>query len=99
MTTANPTKAERIQTFNVTQPWYDRVEQYADDNSLSISESFVEILTAYANGDVPPPKRQRRSRRVAIWIAPSSWSALRKRASKDGVTIADAIEAAMDAAL
>lgn len=99
MSTNTPGKDARVQTFNITEQWYDRVAKYADDNSLSVSEAFTEIITAYANGEVPPPQRQRRSRRVSIWISPQKWSAMRKKAQKDGVRLIDAIEAAIEEAV
>ena len=92
-------QADRIQTLRVTQDLYDKVAVYADDNSLSISEALREILGAYANGDVMPPHRQRRTRRVSFWIDPADWVEFRKRAERDKVSIADAAEAAIKEAV
>lgn len=91
--------AERIQTGRMTEELYARVEQYADDNALSISEALREILTAYANGEVPPPERKRRTRRFSMWIDPVEWQKFRVRALTDKVSITDAIEAAIREAL
>lgn len=92
-------QAERIHPTRVTQDLYDRVAVYADDNSLTISEAMREILAAYANGEVMPPERQRRTRRMSLWVEPEDWLKFTNRAARDGVTITDAIEAAIKEAL
>jgi len=94
-----PSQAERIQTMRMKPDLYERVEQYADDNALSVSEALREILTSYANGETTPPERKRRSRRVAIWIDPIEWQKFRVRALNDKVSITDAIEAAVEDSL
>lgn len=99
LTYRKTSQADRIQTVRVTDDLYDRVATYADDNSLSISEAMGEILSAYANGDVMPPKRKRRSRRMSIWIDPAEWVNFRKRAARDKVSLSDAVEAAIKEAL
>lgn len=86
---------ERVQTFRITDELHARVTAYADDNSMSISEALREILGVYARGEVTPPDRQRRTRRVAMWIDPSDWAVFTVRAANDGVAISDAIEAAI----
>lgn len=86
---------EKIQTIRMTDELHARVTTYADDNAMSISEALREVLGVYARGEVTPPERQRRSRRVAFWIHPKDWGAFTVRASHDGVSITDAIEAAI----
>lgn len=92
-------QSERIHSLRVTENLFNRVEAYADDNSLSLSEAMREILSAYANGDVLPPERQRRTRRMSVWAEPEEWIKFTNRAARDGVVIADAVEAAIREAL
>lgn len=86
---------EKIQTFRMTDELHARVATYAEDNQMSISEALREVLGVYARGEVTPPDRQRRTRRVAMWIDPSDWNRFTIRAANDGVSITDAIEAAI----
>ena len=87
---------ERIQTFRMTDELHARVATYADDNSMSVSEALREILGVYARGEVTPPDRKRRSRRVSMWIDPEDWVAFTTQAEKHKVSITDAIQAAIE---
>lgn len=88
--------AEKIQSLRMTETQYARLAQYADDNSMSVSEALREILGTYSRGEVAPPQRRRRSRRVSIWMDPADWLRFTNRAANDHVTITDAIEAALE---
>lgn len=86
---------EKLQTIRMTDELYDRVAQYADDNAMPVSEALREVLGAYARGEVTPPDRRRRSRRVSLWIDPTLWTQFKVRSAHDGVSITDAIEEAI----
>ena len=90
---------ERVQSVRMTQPLYDRIAAYADDNSMSVSEVIVEMMRTYARGEVAPPERHRRSRRVSIWIDPTEYIQFTNRAQHDGVSITDAVEKALEESL
>lgn len=93
------TRGDRIKSFRLSESDYKAVAEYADVNSMTVSEAMREILGVYARGEVTPPARKRRTRRVAIWIDPAEWIAFRKRADHDKVQISDAIETAIREAL
>lgn len=86
---------EKIQTLRMTDELHARVTKYAEDNQMSISEALRELLGVYARGEVTPPDRKRRTRRVSMWIDPNDWATFTIRAANDGVQITDAIEAAI----
>lgn len=89
---------ERIRSVQLPPDLHERVKQYAADNNLSVSAAISEIMAAYAAGD-PLPVRKRRTKRVTIWVNPETYLAFIKRARREDVTIAAALEAALEASL
>lgn len=89
---------DRIRSVQLTPELHERIKQYASDNNLSVSAAISEVMAAYASGD-PLPVRKRRTKRVTIWVNPETYLAFTKRAKSEDVTIAAALEAALEASL
>lgn len=85
----------QIQTTRLTDDLYNRLLAYADDNNLSVSAALADALGMYARGEVSPPDRKRRTRRVAFWIDAEDWRQFAVKVSQDGTTQVDAIEKAL----
>lgn len=75
-----------------------KVTAAAARTGRSESEVVREVMAKYAAG-LPIAPRQSRSSRLSLWIEPQEYSAFAKRAQREGVTIAAALEAALEEAL
>jgi hypothetical protein len=89
---------QRIKHIRLTPEMYARVERYAADNGMSVSNAIREVIAKYVDG-LPVVGRRSRSRRVALWIEPETWHAFAEKAQGEGLTMVAALEAAMEEVL
>lgn len=73
---------------------YKRVEAFANANTMTVAEVLRELMTAFTKGKVRAV-RKRSTRRVNVWISLKEYAAFTKARKAQGVTTAEAIEAAM----
>jgi hypothetical protein len=98
MSTAVKTKPARVgddvRTISLPVALYNRVEAFADANLISVSAALREFMAAFAKGKVVA-SRKRSTRRVNVWLSLKEYAAFTKARKAQGVSIAEAIEAAM----
>lgn len=89
-----PREVDSVATIVLPPTTYARVEAFAEANALSKSEALREFMDAFAKGKARAD-RKRSTRRVNVWISVKEYAAFTKARKAQGVTVAEAIEAAM----
>lgn len=91
-----PKKGTQIRSIYMPEALHEIIRNYAADNNMSVSEAVREFMDVYATGK-PLPARKWRTKRVSLWVDVDQFTAFSKRASNEGVTLAAALEAVIDA--
>jgi hypothetical protein len=89
-----PREVDGIRTIYLPKHTYVRLEKFAEVNAMPVAEVLREFMEAFVKGKVKA-SRKRSTRRVNLWISVKDYAAFTKARKAQGVTIAEAIEAAM----
>jgi hypothetical protein len=87
-------KVDDVRTIYLPERTYLRLERFAEVNAMPVAEVLREFMEAFVRGKVKA-SRKRSTRRVNLWISVNDYAAFTKARKAQGVTIAEAIEAAM----
>lgn len=90
-------QTEGIRRVNLPPELIERVDRYAEDNSISRSQAIRELVEDFMQGDaVNHSGRVSRVRPVTFWVRPEMWARMRKKADRQKTTITALIERALE---
>lgn len=87
---------ERIKQIRLHEDTHARVQKYAEDNAMSVSEALREVMELFVT-DAVPPVRKRRTKRISVWFTDvKDYLAFANKAKKEGLTIGEAVDSALE---